>query len=435
MALNLKPPHEIRATYRIVTPMFIGDAEQHATGISPQSVKGALRFWWRALQWGEIKTADKTDEEALCELHEQEAKLFGIAMDEKRGKSGKVNGQGKFTLRVIHPQFNTTAQNTVHSEFKAHDAARYFGYGLMEAFNSKDKGTKAGQLTRSCINNNQAFDLQLIFRDQIDDSIKNALIIMGLLGGLGSRVRRGIGSIALERLVHNYKEYQVSTTTYKDKTEELFNSPKNEADYISLIKKHLPDVKNVSQPPFSAFSNESRIDLLVRANSALSALDDLANGMVMYRSWGKNGEVLKKDSEKNFKKDHDWKDKNRLKDFHPRRVIFGLPHNYGQEDRYAVNPEKQKAPYPEGYYKHDRRASPLLFHVHKVGSKYLGVSILLPAQFLPTNEKINAGGINVPAKVEWSVLTDLIDGNIRLEAQGEPRFPKKTPILSGEKIK
>lgn len=39
-------PDKIIACYRIVTPMFIGDAKQEATAISPQSVKGALRFWW-----------------------------------------------------------------------------------------------------------------------------------------------------------------------------------------------------------------------------------------------------------------------------------------------------------------------------------------------------------------------------------------------------
>lgn len=444
MALNLKPPHEIRATYRIVTPMFIGDAEQNATGISPQSVKGALRFWWRALQWGEIRSQEKfnTDEKALCELHEQEAKLFGIAMDEKRERANKnrapenklANGQGQFTLRVLHPKLSATAKNTVHSEFKANDAARYFGYGLMEAFDSNKKGTKAAQLNRSCIDAGQTFEVHLVFRGAIDDSIKNALTMMGLLGGLGSRVRRGIGSISLEKLTHSWKEYQVSTKTYQDNIVDLYTLPKNEAEYISLIQKYLPNTSHTNQPPFSAFSMESRIDLLVRRNSALAALNDLAKGMVTYRSWGKEGKVLNGDSEKNFPTDHDWKDKDRPKDFHPRRVMFGLPHNYGQGDKYAVNPEKQREPYPKGYYKHDRRASPLLFHVHKVGSEYLGISILLPAQFLPKDEKINAGGKNVPTKVEWSVLTNLLDGTIRMEENGELRFPKKTPILRGKAI-
>lgn len=404
MALNLTPPHEIRATYRIITPMFIGDAEQHATGISPQSVKGALRFWWRALQWGEIRKDAANDEDALCQLHEQEAKLFGIAMDEKRAAAGKANGQGKFTLRVIHPQFNTTAQNTVHSGFKANDAARYFGYGLMEAFGA-DKGT----LVRSCINHDQTFELQLIFRDQIDDSIKNALIIMGLLGGLGSRVRRGIGSIALERLVHNYKEYQVSTTTYKDKTEELFSSPKDEADYISLIQKLLPNTSHIKQPPFSAFSMESRIDLLVRKNSAVATLNDLAKGMMMYRSWGNKGKVLSEDSEQNFPEDHDWFKKlnNDLpENFHPRRLVFGLPHNYHKKSHHVFPEPEDNKQKGEG-----RRASPVWFHVHRLSeNNYLGIGIYLPATFLPANKRISANGRLVPQNIEWNLITDFLDG-------------------------
>ena len=41
----------IRATYRIVTPMFCGGAEQQAE-FRLASFKGVLRFWWRALMWG-----------------------------------------------------------------------------------------------------------------------------------------------------------------------------------------------------------------------------------------------------------------------------------------------------------------------------------------------------------------------------------------------
>ncbi len=44
---------KLEATFRIVTPMFIGGADQTPSdGIRPPSVKGALRFWWRALNWG-----------------------------------------------------------------------------------------------------------------------------------------------------------------------------------------------------------------------------------------------------------------------------------------------------------------------------------------------------------------------------------------------
>ena len=41
----------ITATIEVVTPMFLGGADQSPDGIRPSSVKGALRFWWRAWAW------------------------------------------------------------------------------------------------------------------------------------------------------------------------------------------------------------------------------------------------------------------------------------------------------------------------------------------------------------------------------------------------
>jgi CRISPR-associated protein Cmr1 len=74
----------LEATYRIVTPMFIGDAEQKATDLRPPSIKGTLRFWWRALNWGKyLKLAKGDIAQALQTLHIQESQLFGIAAQEK----------------------------------------------------------------------------------------------------------------------------------------------------------------------------------------------------------------------------------------------------------------------------------------------------------------------------------------------------------------
>ena len=85
----------LEATFRIVTPMFLGGADQESdTGIRPPSVKGALRFWWRALNWGRFRAETETDEAALGDLHKEEARLFGSAADDNGG------GQGTFLLRV-----------------------------------------------------------------------------------------------------------------------------------------------------------------------------------------------------------------------------------------------------------------------------------------------------------------------------------------------
>lgn len=423
---SLSPPHIIEATYRIVTPMFLGDAQQEASSISPQSVKGALRFWWRALMWGHIRSDSRfnTDELALKELHKREAELFGLAIHEtiENGKVKTIGGQSKFSIQVLPKKYELISKDNVHPNFKNYTAARYFGYGLMEAFPSKKNKIEAGHLKRSCIQPNQTFTVTLTFHLDVEPSIQEALIVMGLLGGLGSRVRRGMGSIQLETL----------TQIKFNQKNELFSMPKTTHEYKEAITKYIRQYK-VSMP-FSTFTTKTRIDCLAVADNPFSALNELAKGMMLYRSWGKDGKVLNQDREGNFKPDHDWKYNNSPKDFHPRRVMFGLPHNYGQGTALAVSPEIQKKPYPTSYYKHDRRASPLWLHVHQIGSEFLGISILFPSDFLPKGEKINAGGTNVPTRVDWTVLTDFLDGTIKLEKNGKLRFPTKKVLLSGEKL-
>ncbi len=423
MALTFKEPQIIRATYRIVTPMFIGDAEQKVSGISPASVKGALRFWWRSLMWGQIRSNEKfnTDELALQRLHKEEAALFGIAMDEQRAKDRTANRQGQFTLRVeLASGYKTTEKDTTHLQLKNHDAARYLGYGLMTAF-----GIDKGKLTRSCINEDQKFTVKLIFKGTVDSSITNALIALGLLGGLGSRVRHGFGSIALECLEIEHNKH----------TTKLYEQPKTSNEYIAAIHSIINNLATISHPPFSAFSQETRIDLLEKSTNPYNVLNAFGKKMLLYRSWGKGGQVLNEPSEKRFTDDHAWRHvsmrKNLSAQFHPKRVVFGLPHNYDKYETHQVTPEKHRDPYPDGVYKHDRRASPLFFHVHKIGSEYMGVSLLLPATFLPQGEKINAGGVNVPAKIEWSILTDFLDGK---DKKGIIRFQGKQSIVSGVSV-
>jgi CRISPR-associated protein Cmr1 len=80
----------------------------------------------------------------------------------------------------------------VHPQFQTHDAARYLGYGLMEAFASMKKHTQAGQLLRGCIDEEQRFIVELRFRNAVDRSLEEALIALGLFGALGSRSRHGM---------------------------------------------------------------------------------------------------------------------------------------------------------------------------------------------------------------------------------------------------
>ena len=60
----------LTATYRVVTPMFLGGADPlREAELRVPSFKGALRFWWRAIMWSEVLD--------LVRLRQCEAALFG----------------------------------------------------------------------------------------------------------------------------------------------------------------------------------------------------------------------------------------------------------------------------------------------------------------------------------------------------------------------
>lgn len=398
----------MEATFQIVTPMFIGGADQKKAddGIRPPSVKGALRFWWRALNWGRFRSQSSCDEAALALLHAEESRLFGAAASDNGG------GQGCFLLTVQHDGLTQTASDEIHQRFARKDAARYLGYGLMVAFKLLKKQLEAGQLIRPCINEKQIFTAKLVFRGLVEPSIRNALIGLGMLGGLGSRSRHGLGSIALLKI--------------REGDDNTWVAPKTREEYKAELKKLIrPCCMATGLPPYSAFSQQTRVDELFSANDPYDVMDMFGKAMLLYRSWGKGGKVLGSFSEKRFEDDHDWfreagSFRKKNSKFHPKRVVFGLPHNYGQSAYTHVIPES-----------HERRASPLLFHVHPVDTQFVGVSVLLKSQFLPDNEGINAGGNVVPTKIDWSVITNFLDGK-----EGNPpptgasdRFSSKTQVI------
>jgi CRISPR-associated protein Cmr1 len=129
------------------------------------------------------------------------------------------------------------------------------------------------------------------------------------------------------------------------------------------------------------------------------------------------------DSEQNFKDDHHWyKHQANFAESHPLRVIFGLPHNY------AKNLGVQTQHY-------DRRASPLLVHVHRLAdTSSIAVLTILRSAFLPEKEPLwvwegkperPSGDPNrIPdaqlrePNPDWSVLEQFVD-----------RFPESTRVL------
>ena len=387
---------EIEATYRVVTPLFCVGADPNRVELRLPSFKGALRFWWRALAWPRCGGD-------LRDIQRQEDALFGSA----------GGGQSRLLMRLA-PSARAQAIGegkvlTVSSIDRSvvGEGARYLGYGVMEAFASPKKKTEAGQLTRACLR--ARFDFVVRFRGHALDeqqlsSIRQALIALGTLGGMGARSRKGYGSLVLRSLrMGGVIQWE---------------SPQDVAGLKKEIAALSVNQESIAFPSFTAISNQTR-HLLLSSNKKehLELLDLVGRELVRYRSWGRGAKILSgaEDSEKNFEDDHDLMKRNRPENSHPRRIAFGLPHNYGKRK------DQQVGPHYKGF---DRRASPLFIHIHECGTSPVAVLSFLPALFLPKERSdILVGVRKVAQKPEGELYRPIHDFLDRLLDSGKRKEP------------
>ena len=142
--------HSVIFECEIITPMFLAGADGKTPELRAPSIKGMMRYWWRAIR----------AENNIEDLHTQEARMFGSS-DEKIGKS-------KFSVRM-------TSKELVTNDFSPvpHSTKKF-----------KFKG----------LDINQQFSIVLSGKNDIV-IYKEILEVALLLGGLGKRSRRGFGSI------------------------------------------------------------------------------------------------------------------------------------------------------------------------------------------------------------------------------------------------
>ena len=367
----------ISATYRVTTPTFLGGAEpKERAELRLPSFKGALRFWWRAMAWERVKDPSR--------LRDEEAALFGSS-DERVGQS-KVLAR----LSSVGPGPDVLAPPSVltHDNRPVGMGCGYFAYGVMIGF-----GQKAGELTRSCLAAPFTFMVNLLLKPNMKpdqrQEVEQALKILGLVGGLGSKSRKGYGSLTLLSLKVGDEE----TWTPPVSSEKIGDAIRAVLGPNRLRARQSGESTSVELPEWTAFSSMSRIIVVSPASqndTPLALLDRIGREMVRYRSWGRNGRVLGDvASEQNFKGDHDLMVVQRHpRTAHPKRIAFGLPHNYGKK-------EQHKEVEPQSF---DRRASSLFVHVHQASEKDRPVAILsfMPSRFLPEDQaRISVGGASV----------------------------------------
>lgn len=366
---------KLEASYRITTPMFIGGANfSDLAELRPPSLKGLLRFWFRAVALPRLGT-------------------WQAVSAEEREFFGSTEGQAGLLLSVRVPE--KLAVGGAGEKWERQHGLGYLGYGLLESRH------QTLQTLRPYLKEGGRFTLRLIARRSVSQEqaelVKQAAIALGVFGGAGARARRGFGSLTLESLCHD--------------GEEQWENPKTVAELRSRIRTLLSGLglpRASGLPPYTAFGSSSKVWIADSDLDPRRLLDRLGKELLRYRSYGRAAasrpvHVLPwgEPAEHNFADDHDL-----VVDFlegrrvtrHPRRVVFGLPHNY------FFLSSKQKVTVEPANPDFSRRASPLFIHVHALASgEYAAVVSLIPAAFLPEGERVRLASGKRQAAVECRV--------------------------------
>lgn len=197
-----------------VTPMFMYGADGRTPELRPASIKGVMRFWWRAIH-GHL---------SLIELKNQEDEIFGST--EKKSKI------------IIYP-IETNQSEDYEISLTPHHK---------EGYCSNEDGNKGCYFRNGkCMKANKKrgklykFKIKMAIKHNeymTKEELKNLFIITATLGGFGQRSRRGFGSIQITKIDNTIFNFPKTTKDIKDKINNSFKYTSTiNYPYIQEIKK------------------------------------------------------------------------------------------------------------------------------------------------------------------------------------------------------
>ncbi|MEZ4884825.1 MAG: type III-B CRISPR module RAMP protein Cmr1 [Chitinophagales bacterium] len=193
----------------VITPMFLAGADGSTPELRPPSIKGALRFWWRALN-GHLP---------IEEMREKEVKIFGGAIDDKAFKSNilvriknqKLNySQDKFPNHRVSTYYR---KNRIIETRNGERPMPDFKINVLDylAFGISDRGN----IGREYITPTSTFEVvlkPLKISEEDFKGVQEAFISLSQYGGLGAKSRNGFGCF---RISNNDKTISIRKEAVK----------------------------------------------------------------------------------------------------------------------------------------------------------------------------------------------------------------------------
>jgi CRISPR-associated protein Cmr1 len=439
--------------YDVVTPMYLGGANQQPEW-RVAAYANMLRWWWRALAYARFGGC-------LKKIKLNEALLFG--------RHEKPFGAGRVRFRDLSHTLDSDSVSEppgwAGTDFKKWSGLSYLaGQGL----------SARGWLPRNRIKVEMRVnwrDVPLEASSGADhalslDALEDAVKLIGLIGGLGARSRRGFGSLSLRCL--------------KIDAEEPVLGPADTVGYAAMVKDAIGEstAGYPTEPDYSAIWSGTKIAVVATGSDARALMNELGFAFELFRNWGykhpvdrdtgarryrrqttephihlyrtpsgteaipagsyktsgfpernpAGGWLNSKSDSYLYKADHDWSKRQPVRTGAlPSRRVLGIPHNYESEN---INIDAVA----DG--DNQRRASPLFFHFHALGQgRYAAVLALFRSRFLPDDYNVRvspAGDVDSsvfqPTNGEWNAAEQFIAFTKSGQFRKALRAPVSAPV-------
>ena len=319
-------------------------------GLRVPALRGILRFWYRALR------ADR-DHRALFS---GEASVFGSAS----------RGQG---LRLIPT--GGTPWRSIPITGPAGSAQAYLGYGAVHFVGDGRSSSQNKFAFREAAPVGARFSFRALGTPEQIAVLDRCLLLLHLFGGVGSRSRRGWGSLQVSS-----PEVEIAPPPAGAEPAAWF------AEQVSrLWPSPAPPPSGIDPARFSAFNRASKVSITKPIDGSYE--DVFRHFYQQFRHarlWSGRGPISVEDHDRETRAVDGWAGP--LQEL-PQRLAYGLPYAPAAKDRswtvrYVPMPRSPtNRPHPPSAPE-GRRASPLLLKVLRLEpDRHLGVALLLGGHF------------------------------------------------------
>lgn len=237
----------------VVTPMFLGGSNTTDAELRIPSIKGMLRFWWRAT----------CGIESLEEMKKEETKFFG-STEQKASFSMRIEGLNN--IKAIKSNLPPGKKFQVEGKTFTIGIINYLAFGIRD--------NKKGY-TRKHFPSGSQFRLQFSFYNRdYKQNVLNAFYSFIDSGGFGAKSRNGFGSLCLRKNDKNNMQFKGNLQKYSalSNNSKLFNGVYEYSKWedalseigmaykdarLSVEKKHVYDKRLLIAKPIVQASNST----------------------------------------------------------------------------------------------------------------------------------------------------------------------------------